>query len=91
MEAWLDEGCGTAAVCAVQSGVQGVGVKGRQEARCTPGPVLKYWSQLQNNTMWAKALRIPGKLGVQSAVQPQLVSSSRCAASSVVLDINVTP
>lgn len=69
-----------------------VGVKGRQEAGCTPGPVLKYWSQLQNNTMWAKALRILGKLGVQSAVQPQLVSSSRCAASSVVvLDINVTP
>lgn len=25
MEAWLDEGCGTAAVCAVQSGVQGRG------------------------------------------------------------------
>lgn len=72
------------------------GVKGKQEAGCTPGPamtVLKYWLQLQNDTMQAKELRIPGMLGVQSApMQPWLVSSSRCAASSaVVLDISVTP
>lgn len=46
------------------------GVKGKQEAGCTPGPamtVLKYWLQLQNDTMQAKELRIPGMLGVQSA------------------------
>lgn len=73
--------------CAVRSAGQGSRADRRQAMT-----VLKYWSQLQNNTKQAKVLRIPGKLCEQSAVQPQLVSSSRCAASSaMVLDINVTP